>query len=96
MVIEVKGHVYPKVWEIARKVRKLREARRSVNLGSNSMSYTVYEVELPDDSRISGNYITTPQGIRLYHSKGDHYGMGYLVSELDTDSFAKTHFSKSA
>lgn len=96
MVVEVKGHIFPKVWEIAKSVKKIRQSRRNVNLGSNSISYNVYQVELPDDSKVSGGYITTPQGIRLYHSKGDQYGMGYLISELDDDKLADTHFRNTA
>jgi hypothetical protein len=96
MIIEVRGHIFPKVWEIANHVRKIRQSRRTVNLGSNSISYNVYEVDLPDDSKISGCYITTPQGVRLYHSPGDQYGMGYLISELDDDRLVNTHFKNTA
>lgn len=96
MKIIVKGHIFPKVWELANHVEKIRQARRNVNLGSSTIAYNVYQVDLPDDSKISGNYITTPQGVRLYHSSGDQYGMGYLISELDDDQLAGTHFKNTA
>ena len=96
MKIIVKGHIFPKVWDIASHITKITQSRRNVNLGSNSIAYNVYEVELPDDSKISGSYITTPQGIRLYHNQGDQYGMGYLISELDDDKLANTHFKNTA
>ncbi len=93
MILEVKGQVFPKVWKIAESLKKLREERRPVNLGSNSISYNVYLVELPPDSKISGNYIDTPQGVKLYYNKGDQYTVGYLISEIDDDPLAKRHFS---
>jgi len=96
MFLEIKGHIFPKVWEIAKSVKKIRQSRRLVNLGSNSISFNVYEVELPDDSKISGPYITTPQGIRLYHNQGDQYGMGYLISEIDDDPLVNSHFKNTA
>lgn len=96
MIIQVKGHIFPMVWEIANSVRKIRQERRNVNLGSNTISYNVYEVELPDDSKISGGYVTTPQGVRLFHNPGDQYGMGYLISELDDDQLVNTHFKNTA
>ena len=94
MKVEVKGHVFPKVWDIARSVRKLREQRKIVNIGSGTVGYPVYEVELPDDTRKEDIYLITPQGIRLYWHPGDQYEVGYLISELDDDPVAKRHFKK--
>ena len=94
MKLEVKGHVFPKVWDIARSVRKLREQRKIVNIGSGTVGYPVYEVELPDDTRKEDIYLITPQGIRLYWHPGDQYEVGYLISELDDDPVAKRHFKK--
>lgn len=93
MKILVRGHVYPKAREIAGGVRKLREERRKVNIGSGTVGFAVYEVGLPEDTVREGNYLTTPQGVRLYHSAGDHYGTGYLISEVDRDPLASEHFS---
>lgn len=94
MKVEVKGHVFPKVWDIARGIRKLREQRKIVNIGSGTVGYPVYEVELPDDTRKEDIYLITPQGIRLYWHPGDQYEVGYLISELDDDPVAKRHFKK--
>ena len=94
MKVEVKGHVFPKVWDIARSIRKLREQRKLVNIGSGTVGYPVYEVELPDDTRKEDIYLITPQGIRLYWHPGDQYEVGYLISELDDDPVAKRHFKK--
>ncbi len=92
MKIEVKGQVFPKVWDIARQVRKLREERRIVNIGSGTVEVPVYEVELPEGTRREGFYIITPQGVRLYWHPGDQYEVGYLISELDKDPLTKRHF----
>ena len=89
----VKGHIYPKAWEIAKSVRKLREERKKINIGSGTIGYTVYEVDLPEQTVKTGNYLTTPQGIRLYHNSGDYYGTGYLISEIDNDPLVSKHFS---
>lgn len=94
MKLEVKGHVFPKVWDIARNVKKLREQRKIVNLGSGTVGYPVYEVELPEDTRKEGIYLITPHGIRLYWHPGDQYEVGYLISELDDDPLAERHFKK--
>lgn len=93
MKILVRGHVYPKAREIAGGVRKLREERRKVNIGSGTVGCAVYEVELPEDTVREGNYLTTPQGVRLYHGSEDHYGTGYLISEVDRDPLVSKHFS---
>ena len=42
----VKGHIYPTAWKIAKSVRKLREERKKVNIGSGTVGYTVYELSL--------------------------------------------------
>ncbi len=89
----VKGHVYPKAREVARSVRRLREERKKVNIGSGTTGYTVYEVLLPEDTVKTGNYLTTPQGVRLYHNSGDYYGIGYLISEIDGGPLASKHFN---
>lgn len=94
MKLEVKGHVFPKVWDIARSVRKLREQRKIVNIGSGTVGYPVYEVELPEGTREEGIYLVTPQGIRLYWHPGDQYEIGYLISELDDDPLVERHFKK--
>ncbi|HSE83287.1 MAG TPA: hypothetical protein VLB01_01915 [Thermodesulfobacteriota bacterium] len=94
MKLEVKGHIFPKVWDIARSIKKLREERRVVNIGSGTVSHAVYEVRLPDDTKKDGVYLVTPQGIRLYWHPGDQYEIGYLISELDDDPLARKHFRK--
>lgn len=93
MKVLVKGHVYPKAREIANGVRKLREERKKINIGSGTIGYAVYEVILPEDTVKKGNYLTTPQGVRLYHDLGDLYGTGYLISEIDRDPLVARHFS---
>ena len=94
MKLEVKGHIFPKVWDLAKSIKKLREERRIVNIGSGTVSHAVCEVRLPDDTKKDGVYLVTPQGIRLYWHPGDQYEIGYLVSELDDDPLAKKHFKK--
>ncbi len=94
MKLEVKGHIFPKVWDIAKSIKKLREERRIVNIGSGTVSHAVYEVLLPDETKKDGVYLVTPQGIRLYWHPGDHYEIGYLISELDDDTLAEKHFKK--
>ena len=94
MKLEVKGHIFPKVWDIARGIKKLREERRIVNIGSGTVSHAVYEVRLPDDTKKDGVYLVTPQGIKLYWHPGDQYEIGYLISELDDDPLARKHFKK--
>ena len=64
MKVEVKGHVFPKVWDIARSIRKLREQRKLVNIGSGTVGYPVYEVELPDDTWVkSESFVFAPTQI---------------------------------
>ena len=92
MKIEVRGHVFPKVWDIANSVRKLREHRKVINIGSGSVGFPVYEVNLPEETRKEGVYLITPQGIRLYCYPGDQYEIGYIISELDEDPLVERHF----
>ncbi len=94
MKLEVSGQIFPKVWEIAERVRKLREERRIINIGSGTMETPVYEVELPEGTKREGIYLVTPQGIKLYWHPGSQYEPGYLISELDNDGFAKGRFKK--
>ncbi len=94
MKLEVKGHVYPKVWNIAMSVRKLRYERKVINIGSGTIGFPVYEVKLPEETRKEGVYLVTPQGIRLYFYYGDQYEIGYLISELDEDPLVERHFKK--
>jgi len=94
MKLEVKGQIFPKVWDVAKSVKKLREQRRIVNIGSGTVEFTVYEVELPEGTRKEGVYLVTPQGIRLYWYPGDQYEIGYLISELDEDPLIERHFKK--
>ncbi len=95
MKLNVNGQVFPKVWELADNVKKLREERKSVNIGAGSVGFAVYEVELPAETRKEGIYLITPQGVRLYHYPGDQYQIGYLISEIDRDPLVKRHFGKS-
>ncbi|MGI9533633.1 MAG: hypothetical protein ACR2NW_01680 [Thermodesulfobacteriota bacterium] len=92
MKIVVKGQIFPKIWDIASSVKKVRDGRKDFNLGAGTMSYSVYEVTLPGDTKREGNYLETPQGIRLYLSHGDQYGIDYLISELDNDPLVSKHF----
>ena len=92
MKLIVRGQIFPKVWEIAEGVRKLREDRKPVNIGAGTVGFPVYEVELPDDTRKEGLYFITPQGIRLYFYPGDQYQIGYLISEIDRDPLTEKHF----
>jgi len=94
MKMNVNGQVFPKVWELANNVTKLREERKSVNIGAGSVGFTVYEVELPEETRKDGMYLITPQGVRLYYYPGDQYQIGYLISEIDRDPLVKKHFGK--
>lgn len=94
MMLEVKGQVFPKVWDIARRVIKLREERKIVNIGSGTVGYPVYEVRLPDGTKKEGVYFVTPQGIKLYLNEGDQYEVGYLISEIDNDPLVMRHFKK--
>jgi len=95
MKINVNGQVFPKVWELADRVTKLREDRKPINIGAGTVGYPVYEVELPEETKKSGLYYYTPQGVRLYHYPGDQYQIGYLISEIDRDPLVKKHFEKS-
>ena len=94
MKLNVNGQVFPKVWELADKVTKLREERKSVNLGAGTVGFSVYEVELSDETRKEGMYYVTPQGVKLYYYPGDQYQIGYLISEIDRDPLVKKHFGK--
>ena len=93
MKIIVKGQIFPKIWDIASSVKKIRDDRKEFNLGAGTMSYSVYEVTLPGDTKKEGNYLTTPQGVRLYLCHGDQYGIDYLISEIDSDPLVSKHFS---
>lgn len=93
MKLIVKGQVFPKVWKIANSVKKLRDERKQVNLGASSVGISVYEVELPESSKMSGNFIHTPQGVRLYFFEGNQYGIDYLISEIDNDPITSKHFN---
>ena len=93
MKLIVRGQVFPKVWEIANNIKKLRDERKDVNLGSATVGFPVYEVELPESTKKSGNYLTTPQGVRLYFCQGNQYGIDNLISEIDNDPIASTHFN---
>lgn len=94
MKMNVNGQVFPKVWELANNVTKLREERKSVNIGAGSVGFAVYEVELPEETRKDGIYLITPQGVRLYYYPGDQYQIGYLISEIDRDPLVERHFGK--
>jgi hypothetical protein len=94
MKLIVRGQIFPKVWDIAESVRKLRDDRKPVNIGAGTVGFPVYEVELPDDTRKEGLYFITPQGIRLYFYPGDQYQIGYLISELDRDPLTAKHFEE--
>ena len=92
MKIVVKGQVFSKIWDIACSVKKIRDDRKEFNLGAGTMSYSVYEVTLPDDTKKEGSYLTTPQGVRLYFGQGGQYGVDYLISEIDNDPLVSRHF----
>jgi len=92
MKIEVRGQVFPCARNSVFKVEKIGEKRRKFNLGSQTFSFSIYEVDLSDDCELSGDYIRTPSGIRLYHNKGGQYQQGYLISEQDKDSRVRRHF----
>jgi hypothetical protein len=94
MKLEVKGHIFPKVWDIATGIKKLREERKVVNIGGGTVGFPVYEVKLPEETKKEGVYLVTPQGIRLYWHPGDQYEIGYLISELDDDPLVERHFKK--
>ena len=94
MKLIVRGQIFPKVWDIAESIKKLRDDRKPVNIGAGTVGFPVYEVELPDDTRKEGLYFITPQGIRLYFYPGDQYQIGYLISELDRDSLTEKHFKE--
>jgi len=94
MKLNVNGQVFPKAWELADNVVKLRDERKSVNLGAGTVGFPVYEVELSDETIKDGLYYVTPQGVKLYYYPGDQYQIGYLISDIDTDPLVKKHFSK--
>lgn len=94
MKLNVNGQVFPKAWELAESVTKLRDERRSVNLGAGTVGFPVYEVELSDETIKDGLYYVTPQGVKLYYYPGDQYQIGYLISDIDSDPLVKKHFSK--
>ena len=87
-----KGFIYPKVWEIARKITKLRDERNIRNLGSGTMSISVFNIDLPEGTVKSGSYYITPKNIRLYQETGDQYRPGFLISEKDKDKVAEKYF----
>ena len=92
MKIEVRGQVFPCARDAAVRVKRIGEKRRNFNIGSQTLSFSIYEVEMPDGCEISGNYIKTPSGTRLYHNKGGQYEAAYLVSEKDEDPIVHKHF----
>ncbi|MGQ0794258.1 MAG: hypothetical protein ACT4NX_09290 [Deltaproteobacteria bacterium] len=94
MKLEVKGQVFPRAWDVAKNVKKLRDERRVVNLGAGTVGFSVYEVELPVETKQDGLYYVTPDGVRLYWNHGDQYEIGYLISELDSDALAARHFKR--
>lgn len=96
MKLRVNGQVFPKVWGIAKSVKKLRDERRPINIGSGTVGFPIYEVDLPGDTKKEGLYLITPQGVRLYYYPGDQYRIGYLISELDRDPLRDRHFPDSA
>jgi hypothetical protein len=94
MKLTVKGQIFPKVWDIAESIHKLRDDRKLVNIGAGTVGFPVYEVELPDNTKKDGLYFVTPQGIKLYFNPGDQYHIGYLISEIDRDPLRDKHFRK--
>ena len=96
MKLRVSGQVFPKVWGVAKSVKKLRDERRVVNIGSGTVGFPIYEVDLPNDTKKEGLYLVTPQGVRLYYYPGNQYMIGYLISELDRDPLRDRHFPDSA
>lgn len=92
MELIVKGQVFPRVWDVAESVTKLRDERRQVNIGAGTVGFPVYEVILPKGTHKEGLYFVTPRGVRLYFYPGDQYQIGYLISELDSDPIAARHF----
>lgn len=92
MKITVRGQVFPRAKSAAEKVVKIGEKRRDFNIGSQSRSFSIYEVEMPDGCETTGNYIKTPSGTRLYHNKAGQYEPEYLISEEDSDPLAGKHF----
>lgn len=96
MKLTVKGQIFPGVWKIADNVRKLRDDRKPVNIGSGTVGFPVYEVDLPDNTRKEGLYFVTPEGTRLYFNPGDQYQVGYLISETDSDPLREKHFKGTA
>ncbi len=94
MKITVEGQIFPKVWDIASNVKKIGNRRKGWNLGSGTMSYPVYEVTLPEDTKKEGIYFITPQGVKLYFSQGSQYEIGYLISDLDSGSLACKYFQE--
>lgn len=94
MKLNVNGQVFPKVWELADRVTKLRDDRKSVNIGAGTVGFGVYEVELPEETKKEGLFYLTPQGVRLYYYPGDQYQIGYLISDIDRDPLVKKHFGK--
>ncbi len=92
MKLEVAGYVSPKVWEMAKEVKKKREKKRFVNAGGGISWANIYEVILPKETKKEDRFLVTPEGIRLYHFPGSPYEVAHLVSELDEDEFAKRYF----
>lgn len=83
MIIKHKGFIYPEVWNIASKITKLRDERNLWNLGSGTISVSVFDIELPDGTTKSGRYYITPRNVRLYQESGDQYHPGFMISEKD-------------
>jgi len=90
--LKVQGQIFPRARSAALKVRKIGEKRRKFNLGSQTLSFSVYEIEIPDDCEVSGGRIKLPSGLRLYHNFGGQYEAGYLIAETDEDPLVRKHF----
>jgi len=93
MNIEHKGYIYPKVWDIATRIVKLRSQRELANLGSSSMSVSIYLVQFPQGTKKVGNYFFTPNNVRIYQDVGDQYNAGILISELDDANIREKYFN---
>ncbi len=92
MKILHKGFIYPKVWEIATSIKKLRDERNIRNLGSGTMCISVFDVEFPEGTVKSGRYYITPKNTRLYQEAGDQYRPGFLISDKDEEKIVDKLF----
>jgi len=92
MNIVHKGYIYPKVWDIASKITKLRDERDIKNLGSGTMSISVFNIEFPEGTKKSGRYYITPKNTKLYQESGDQYHPGFLISEIDKGKIVEKLF----